>query len=343
MKKKLHVIILCMSLIFLIGAYSGCGSASEGDLQDEDVAVGASVGDEDALEETDNEVKEPEAIIVEDNVTAGAEKTVEEETSEVKVIESDWEVRSEERPGFPLYFEAYYTKDFGLAVGQFGEIHYTTDAGKEWPAAENKSNCSYGLEFVNDQVIYVVCNNSQVVKSTDGGRTFTRLKDFGGSAPNQCRYLSFIDENTGIIASGKKLGLTTDGGKEWKELTVPCEIIGMDMVSLDEMYLVGNDLSMYATKDGGATWEATPLNLPEGQDYLNLMHAVAFRVEEDGIKLFAFQKSTKLVKHYETKEFGAEWIEHALPEVKNSKLYLNNQCDVLSALSDSGMQVLYKK
>lgn len=255
--------------------------------------------------------------------------------------ETKWVAGEDKSQKFSVYFEAFHTKDFGLTVGRAGEIHYTTDGGEHWPEATNKSKCCFGLDFASDHVIYVCANGKNVVKSTDDGKNFFRVADFGEDSPNQCRMVSFYDENNGVIASAKKMGITHDGGASWKELTIFCDVVGVKMNSENTIYYVGKDFCMYRSEDGGETWNSTPLNLPEKEDYYNEPQAFAFNMVENGYTLFATQKSTNLLKHYVTDTHGATWIEDPLPEVLgHCNIYLNDDGDVLTANNSQNMTAL---
>lgn len=277
------------------------------------------------------QVQTPSAgvLLEESSVTEEKEDT---EEAKSEPVESEWEASAPEKQSFPVNFAAFHTKDFGLTVGMGGEIHYTTDGGVSWLDSENHSNCCFGVDFVDENVIYVSGNGMHVVKSTDGGQSFLRVEDFGGSTPNQCKMLSFCDENNGIIASSKKMAITNDGAASWKELTLPCEVVGIQMTSPEQLYFVGKDFCMYTSEDAGETWSFTDLKLPEQTDYYNIPQAVAFTVDETGYTIFATQKSTKLLKNYVTADNGETWTECPLPEVTGHyNLYLNHTGDILTA------------
>lgn len=317
MKRKSMFFVAMMSLMITV---TGCGKASTTGADDQKGAVTTPSVEKSVVNEGKEEVtKEVEK-----------EEVVPEITSES--VESDWVAGEDKRQKFNVNFLAYHTKDFGLTVGMSGEIHYTNDGGESWPQATNKSKCCFGLDFVNDKVIYACGNGKNVVKSTDGGQNFSRVADFGGDSPNQCKMLSFYDENNGIIASAKLMAITHDGGTSWKELTLPCKVAGINMNSENRIYFVGDDFNMYISEDGGETWNSTALNLPEKNDYYNIPQSFAFSIDENGYTLFASQKSTKLVKRYVTVDQGATWTEEPLPEVEGHYyLYLNKDGDVLTA------------
>lgn len=101
----------------------------------------------------------------------------------------------------------FYNDNFGITVGYSGEVHYTNDGGVNWPKGNNKSLCRFGLDIVNEKVAWNCGNGGHVRKTIDGGQNWENVSDFGESVPNHCRYLSFLNENVGWIASPEKIGM----------------------------------------------------------------------------------------------------------------------------------------
>lgn len=262
-------------------------------------------------------------------------------TNEMKKIEaSSWSVIAEKEFDFPSYIIGYYNKDNALSVGYGGQIYYMDSESQDWPQATNQSMCRFGLDMVEGTegtVCYTCGNAGDVTRSTDGGKTFVKKTNFGSMEPSQCKLLSFIDENTGVIASSKRLAITKDGAETWTEITTaPEKISAIRMESADKFYFIGEDLNFYKTIDGGATWESTPLNLPLGKEYLTEIQNFAFSVDGDNTyTVFCVEKETKLLKSYSTSDGWATCIENTVAEFKapNAVLYLNHDGTVLTNTS----------
>lgn len=221
-----------------------------------------------------------------------------------KDAESGWKVVKEVSINHKANKIAFYNLDYGITVGYNGEIHYTTDQGETWPRAENKSHCQFGVDIVNEKVAYSVGNHKQLVKTVDGGKTWSRITDFGGHSPNQCQMVSFINENVGMIASQIQLGFTNDGGTTWVEQTPPSKIMSIYLVNEKEAYLVGLDKKLYVTKDAGVTWENVAFNV-EGFDDENAFsspQACALKVSEDGKGQFFYLAKGGKLRCFETKD-----------------------------------------
>ena len=153
----------------------------------------------------------------------------------------------------------FLDETFGITGGANGVVHYTTDGGKTWPRAKNSSACRYGLEIVDEQVAWHCGNLGQVPVSTDGGRTWQAVTHYGPRYPNHCRFLSFLDAQTGWAATPYQLGATTDGGMTWTEIAPPegiQDIAAIELRTATEGYLLDNAGVLYVTQDGGESWSS---------------------------------------------------------------------------------------
>lgn len=263
------------------------------------------------------------------------ENTVEAETEEVveeAPVDTPWEVFTDQALEGQIYNSAFYSDTFGVAVGFSGLVEYTKDGGVTWEDACNASYCRFGLDIVNENVVYTCGNAGHITKSVDGGLSFERVESFGGSEPNQCKMMSFCDEDNGIAASAKAVGLTTDGGATWTNITIPTEVSGICMESPDTFYLISNDFNVYKTTDSGATWTSSPLALPENDDYFKETQNFAMHVDgENAYTIYCIQKSTKQLKSYSTTDNWSTCTENPMPDIAMfATLYINKTGDVLT-------------
>lgn len=217
---------------------------------------------------------------------------------------SNWQIVKEISINHKANKIAFYNLDYGITVGYKGEIHYTTDQGETWPQAENKSHCQFGIDIVNENVAYSVGNHKNLVKTLDGGKTWSRISDFGGAAPNQCQMASFINENVGMIASQSQLAFTNDGGDTWIEQTPPSKIMSIYLVNETDAYLVGLDKKLYVTKDAGVTWENLSFDVEgfEDEDTFSTPQACTLRISEDGKGQFFYLAKGGILRCFETED-----------------------------------------
>ena len=194
---------------------------------------------------------------------------------------------------------------------------------------------------------YTCGNAGEVTKSTDGGKTYAQKTKFGDYVPDQCQMLSFCDENNGIIASYKRMAITSDGATTWTELKVPAKILCIYMVSTTEFYFIGHDLNLYRTVDGGSNWETITMNLPEKKNYiLNPLNFALYVDGDNAYTIFCIPSSSRLVKSYSTIDNWATCKENTVPELPIfGKLYFNHEGSLLTInnATDSNCTVLKRK
>ncbi len=260
---------------------------------------------------------------------------------------SSWKmIYSKDYPN-AFYSAGFNDKKNGLTVGYGGVIYYTVDGGKNWESAVNSSACRFGLDYASDKVLYTCGNQGHITKSTNSGVDFASATSFGDSEPNQCRSLSFCDENNGIIASRKRMAITKDGAKSWTELTIPSELIALYMVSPDTFYYIDSTFNLYKTVDGGFTWESTPMNLPLGTDYFELSNSFSLFVDADNaFTVFCTQRSTRELKSYSTIDNWGTLKENKVPDINGVlTFYVNHKGNVVTIcdLNEKKIHVVTKK
>ena len=163
-----------------------------------------------------------------------------------------------------VYQAGFLDGSFGIMVGYDGLVDYSVDGGQNWSPGNNTSYCRFGLDIVDRQTAWNCGNGGHVRVSTDGGKNWQAVADFGGSEPDQCRFLSFLDAHTGWAAAPQLLGVTTDGGTSWKTLTLPKGIKNVATIALrtaTDGYLLDTTGTVFVTTDGGQTWTTHSLGL----------------------------------------------------------------------------------
>jgi photosystem II stability/assembly factor-like uncharacterized protein len=169
------------------------------------------------------------------------------------------------------------------------------------------------VSFVDSQIGYASGTDSQVVKTTNAGLTWTPV-----TRPSTTNYtlqaVDFIDANTGwvfvnfINVPGGSIFKTTDGGTTWTQQTLGTaeqRIASADMVDASVGYVTLNPSGqpIYKTTNGGISW--TPVSTPfVGQ--IKTVSAVDANLVYIGASFGTFRvgKST---------DGGATWTQIALP------------------------------
>ena len=261
-----------------------------------------------------------------------------------EIIDTPWDtLYSGKFDAFSVFDLSFFSETLAITIGYDGVINYSNDGGATWVAAENSSSCRYGIYILDENICYTSGNYGEITKSTDGGKTFTKMVNF--KSGSQSRIIRFADENNGIAVTQESvMGLTTDGAQTWNDLTLPEDILVVDacMTSPTTIYFIGNDFNLYKSIDSGVTWEATPLNLPGGDDYVNRQKSFALYVGEDNsITIYCIENSTKLLKSFTTTDNCASYVENPMPRVDVVPNYItvNKKGDILTLFNVIGKSV----
>ena len=102
------------------------------------------------------------------------------------------------------YFMKFYSSNFGLATGNFGQ-YISRDGGLSWDPSPNDM---FSFDFIDDQIGLGVSANG-IYKTTDAGLTFTIVKTGFAEA---IKYLSSAIV-VGVVDS--MFVRSTDGGENW--------------------------------------------------------------------------------------------------------------------------------
>jgi photosystem II stability/assembly factor-like uncharacterized protein len=209
-----------------------------------------------------------------------------------------------------VYQAGFLDDSFGIMVGYNGDVYYSADGGQNWSPGNNTSYCRFGLDIVDRQTAWTCGNGGHVRVSTDGGENWQAVTNFGGSEPDHCRYLSFLDARTGWAAAPQLLGVTTDGGTTWNTLALPTgikDIAAIALRAVTEGYLLDTTGTIFVTTDGGQTWTAHSLGLA-GNEELTIAYAptaaMRFTDAQNGMVVFDLNDSVFSAR---TTDGGQTW------------------------------------
>ena len=194
----------------------------------------------------------------------------------------------------------------GISVGTAGEVHYTTDGGKTWPAGTNDTFCRFGLDIVSAQTAWH-CGNGVIGLSSDGGKTWTVKGTYNSPDPLACKFVSFLDDKTGWAANDSELTSIDNGGATVTAIKLPSGLSGtiaaINLRTAADGYVLDSGGTVWITADGGKTWTSKPLGLtgdvvsPSGTPqaamrFSDATHGVVVaRLAGDAPKLVAFRTS----------------------------------------------------
>ncbi len=135
-----------------------------------------------------------------------------------------------------------------VAAGERGTILYSDDAGKSWRQAAVPVSVSLtALQFVDNKVGWAVGHQGVVLRTADGGATWSKRFDGVQAATLVLRdaEASFGPERDKAVADAKRL--VEDGPDK--------PFLDLYFDSPNTGYVLGAYNMMFRTTDGGATWQ----------------------------------------------------------------------------------------
>ena len=132
-----------------------------------------------------------------------------------------------------------------------------------WTASDLRCTSGIGAVFFPSSAVgYLMLDNGNVLRTTDGGATWARrtavpnTRVVNPSSDARPSDLFFLDENTGFAAIGAGIIYrTTDGGSTWSPVTnPPNDVRGLWFANANDGYAVGDGAQVIKTSDGGQSW-----------------------------------------------------------------------------------------
>lgn len=134
----------------------------------------------------------------------------------------------------------------------------TEDGGLTWHAQPCEICGNVGLADVTmlpSQIGMAVGGRGAVIKTTDGGRSWTKLNH--GLTSGLLWSVALVDANTAIVVGTQGMILhTRDGGATWtrRESGTPLWLTGVAFADASRGLIVGKAGTILTTADGGLTW-----------------------------------------------------------------------------------------
>lgn len=141
-------------------------------------------------------------------------------------------------------------------VGGQGFILHTADGGQHWNSQYKGPYTIDDFSFLSPYLGWALAHTGDskavILQTKDGGQHWAEL-----SNPTDVKSLHFVSETTGF-ATNK---ITIDGGKTWKPIPTPSQLLGTtDFSDAEHGWAVtsdGKSLQIQRTTDGGKTWAKT--------------------------------------------------------------------------------------
>ncbi|QBD77916.1 hypothetical protein EPA93_18710 [Ktedonosporobacter rubrisoli] len=218
-------------------------------------------------------------------------------------------------------------------ANNWSELVRTTDGGKTWKQVKiPEGSSALGYTVVIDEVTALVpvgdiLSNKYLI-TFDGGTSWQHF-DLPVAKPGlekdaEPNLITFLDHSQAWIiepggagsAEQKVLFHTTDAGKSWQKvanLSMNGSIFGFVFTDPQAGWLIaegyGNGSALYATHDGGKTWQQQALPAPPtGSKTPNMLRNLTFTSNRTGYVFFiAGQDTASNVYLYMTQDGGRSW------------------------------------
>lgn len=172
-----------------------------------------------------------------------------------------WEVQHQ-NPDEALWSIFFLGENLGWSVG-WSKIYHTNNGGDSWESQDFPSVMGdlTDVFFINPDTGWIVGTYQIVLKTTDGGNTWTKIQNY--LTAHKCFWsVSFPDELHGCAAGDWMLDdkgfimVTNDGGLSWTETTPDWATNYQNVFFLDSLtgWACGWDGNLVKTTDGGYTW-----------------------------------------------------------------------------------------
>ncbi|MBX7043863.1 MAG: hypothetical protein K1X85_13275 [Ignavibacteria bacterium] len=162
-------------------------------------------------------------------------------------------------------------RPFGTTTSK--QMMYSSNNGASWTTYNlGVTGDFFSISMINEFTGYVSGQNNQVLKTTDGGMSWTPKTGPSPVSSSQHYTCEFIDENTGFTfvnfstVAGGNVFKTTNGGDNWMQYSTGAtgeNIYHADMVDANTGYCVMNPSNrpVYRTTNGGVNWTALTTGL----------------------------------------------------------------------------------
>ncbi|WP_210466820.1 Ig-like domain-containing protein [Rufibacter roseolus] len=201
------------------------------------------------------------------------------------------------------------------------------------------------IDYSNPSIMYGCLQNGTIMKSTDGGASFTSIsaglpqgRDF--SAWVTPYVIDPVNPQTLYSGSGNDVYKTIDGGANWAKISSslsPNRFLTTLAVapSNTQTIYAGSDYFLYKTTTGGGSWGS--LNLPSSET----LTSIEIHPSNPQIVWITFSGYTSGAKVFRTDNGGATWvnISGTLPNLPANTIEYDKNTGVLYLGNDVGVFV----
>ncbi|HEX6890279.1 MAG TPA: YCF48-related protein [Chryseolinea sp.] len=155
-------------------------------------------------------------------------------------------------------------------TASYQAVYKTTDAAKTWKKIDLPAGMQNPLAvvFPTKTTGYIIYSSNRIIKTIDGGETWTVLTNIPQSTDPYQKLISFSDSDHGYIVIDRLLYKTSDGGANWTLVPLNTYVSAICAVSQD-VALISDGYQTLRTANGGDFWS------PVWYSRSDVIHAVA--------------------------------------------------------------------
>jgi photosystem II stability/assembly factor-like uncharacterized protein len=188
-------------------------------------------------------------------------------------------------------YTLYYSGSTVYCGGTYMQLYKSTDNGTNWTKVNDLSPSQgdniYGVSFTSStQDGWAVANNGRILKSADGGETWTGQTS--GVASLLVSVNAFSTQAVWACGASGVILATTNGGSAWSSQTsgVSTTLYDIKFNTASNGLCVGDQGKILKTTNGGSTWTAVTTNTTNVLRYIYYASAsVVYVVGHGGIML----------------------------------------------------------
>ncbi|RJO68998.1 MAG: hypothetical protein C4523_06475 [Myxococcales bacterium] len=171
----------------------------------------------------------------------------------------------------PQILEKVYFLSATRAIGVgYGEVYRTENGGVAWGPSQMEDDIQISDVHIVGETAWAfgsaAYQRARILKSVDGGATWTVLYQGDEERPTSVSSGYFIDESTGWALGGEKLLATTSGGETWTVTELTFQHCGNQVYFANATtgFIFGETYNspcdLWRTEDGGQTWSSISLS-----------------------------------------------------------------------------------
>ncbi|WP_372934787.1 YCF48-related protein [Mariniphaga sediminis] len=189
-----------------------------------------------------------------------------------------------------------------IKITSSNKLFTSNNGGNTWEMAPISGGIVNDSYFISSSEGHAVCNNGTILKTLDGGESWTK-KLSTNTFPSDFFRIVFTNDSVGFATrEHNEIFKTTDRGENWQRIKGLDAIYDMHFLDNETGYLSGEHGVMYKTTDGGSNWQYIS---PTGRIYAYEIYGIFFVNENEG---YATGARGRILK---TTNGGNTWHEYA--------------------------------